>query len=251
MHSNHDDLFTESTKDDHKTAEVNLLRPFYDAYSDAFNKIRHELFDEELGPVVFVIQGGRATRQNTRGVFIAERWQINDKPVHEISLTAESLSKDPHEILCTLVHEMIHWCAQRRGIKDVSGTHLHNKKFRDLAREFGYIVDKRDPKHGYSHGYADATLSDLLNACIKEFKLNRFVRGYVRKPPAANEKQRSRKVFKYRCPQCQNVARTGLSVGLICSRDQRAYEFDDEMPDKEVKKKSAEKKQRTEIIDDE
>lgn len=213
--------------------DANALRAFYDAYSDALNRIRREMFDEDLGEVAFVIQGGRATRPNTKGVFIPKRWTVAGKEVHEISLTAEALSKDPLEVLGTITHEMVHWSALVNGDKDVVGRHMHTDEFRDRAKKHGYLVKQRDPKHGWTHGEPSPELEAVFNACIEEYGLNRFSGGLVRNAPAAPAKKRVRKVFKYRCPACKNVARTGLSVPIICGRDNKRYEFDDQEPEQE------------------
>lgn len=212
-------------------AEINLMRALYDAYSDALNFINERVFDGELGDLVFTIQGERATTLNTYGVFCPKRWTVAGRERHEISLTAEAIRTDPHEVLGTIVHEMVHWSAHAAGEKDVSGRRFHNERFRKRAENYGYIVDERDPKLGYTRGRPDDFLKGVFAQCVEKFGLDRFREGFSRNRAKPSDKKPVKKIFKYKCPKCGIVARTGFGIALVCGRDGVAFSFADKPPE--------------------
>ena len=96
----------------------------------------------EVPDVVFVSGGGLTA--TTRGIAITwghfgpNHWNTPDGKAHELFVSGESLSREPHETMTTLLHEAAHALSHVRGIKDTSRRNAyHNRKFVAAAEELG------------------------------------------------------------------------------------------------------------------
>ena len=113
-------------------------------------------------PVVVLVQT-RGAKKKACGWFWAERWSTREGALrHELTLTAEQLSRPVPEILATTIHEVVHFFARDNGIQDVSQGGRHNGEFREVAQDFGLIVATKG-----SAGCAATTLSPALAHTLK------------------------------------------------------------------------------------
>ncbi|WP_027123856.1 SprT-like domain-containing protein [Mycoplasmoides pirum] len=211
-------------------SQFNALYDFYIAMNKCLEYLNKHVFDEQFKEVVFMIQGERAIGLNTYGVYWPDKWKINDKTYSEISLTAEMLTNnDLNELLNTLIHEMIHFKANLLGIRDTdkSGKH-HNKEFKKLGEEIGCVFGEKNKKIGYSNFKFNSELQQIVNNCIKELELEKFIGEFKR--IRAPKQKTIKKFFKYVCPACNATIRATLGAEIICGTDGVVYEFRDKMP---------------------
>jgi hypothetical protein len=72
------------------------------------------------------------------------------------------------DILSTTIHEVVHFYAFNEGIQDVSQGGRHNAEFREIAEQFGLLVESKG-----SAGCAATTLSPALaDALEKDFRVD-------------------------------------------------------------------------------
>ncbi|OGH60510.1 MAG: hypothetical protein A2848_02390 [Candidatus Magasanikbacteria bacterium RIFCSPHIGHO2_01_FULL_50_8] len=78
------------------------------------------------------------------GKFTGLLWQpsasTTGKRVHEVIVIAEYLNRTAEEILGTLLHEATHAMNFKRGVRDCTRSHYHNRRFKDAAEEIGLSV---------------------------------------------------------------------------------------------------------------
>ncbi|WP_033159712.1 SprT-like domain-containing protein [Mycoplasmoides alvi] len=210
--------------------KINVLENFYCCMSRCIDYLNEYVFDGLFNEIVFVIQGERSTSVNSLGVFWANKWKINDKKSHELSITSEAITwQDPKKILNTLTHELIHYKAFVMDIKDTNKSgKFHNKEFKKLGEEIGAIFDLKDPKIGYSDFKASPELDKIFENCINESGLNKILGEYTRiKKPSEKS---IKKFFKYMCPGCNISIKAPLDAQIICASDGIEYEFRDKLP---------------------
>jgi hypothetical protein len=100
--------------------------------------------------------------------FSPKRWETREgQPVHEITMCAEELHKDPVETIGTMLHETNHLWNNDMGIVDCSLAGRHNKKFKESGEGmFGLVVEMQG-----SRGWAQTSLTPEMRERIeKEFQ---------------------------------------------------------------------------------
>lgn len=140
------------------------LDELYRAF-DFFNK---KFTDGMLPKVIITIQ--EAGRRNATGWFGNKFWTDNTcgQGVSEINLSAEWLSRNPDDILETLLHEMAHLYNAVHGVRDCTSGQYHNKHFKRAAEMFGLKVHRLKNK-----GFARTSLDETSQQAIDELNPNR------------------------------------------------------------------------------
>ena len=64
-------------------------------------------------------------------------------------MSAEFLDREPEDVACTVIHELVHLAAFQRGIKDTSRQgRWHNRRFGELALDFGLVIGAPQEPYG-------------------------------------------------------------------------------------------------------
>lgn len=90
-----------------------------------------------------IILTGPGKRTNVLGHFGPNRWRTDEiatTGVHEVMVMAEHLNRGAEDIIGTMIHEAAHALNEARGIRDVSSSQYHNKRFKAAAEELGLDV---------------------------------------------------------------------------------------------------------------
>lgn len=118
----------------------------------------------QVPDVVFITGGGMVATTGGIAVkwghFGAEFWDTADGKAHELFISGESLSREPHETMQTLLHEAAHALNFVRGENGTSrrGAY-HNKTFVKAATELGLEwVDGKKPCG--TRGFSEVTITD-------------------------------------------------------------------------------------------
>lgn len=186
---------------------------------DYFNK---KLFNNECEPCLLNLS--RLSRAH--GFFAPERWTVakeGEQPaIHEISLCPESMSRDPKQVVSTLVHEMAHLWQQDHGSPSPG---YHNKQWAAKMKEVGLYPSTTAAPGGKETGkncshyiIEGGVFESAYDAMPKEF-LYPFI--YV---PAEKKVRPSKNKTKYTCAKCgDNIwGKSGLIVG--CMPCEQTYE---------------------------
>lgn len=194
-----------------------LHKAFY-----CFNKA---LFNEQLPEPAILIQN-RGNKKNVLGWCSTKEIWINEKDrekKYEINIVAESLNRPLIEILCTLLHEIIHLYNAINNIKDLSrnGTY-HNKSFKESAESHGLIIE-HDKRLGWSFTtLQDRTLNLINTFGLHEeyfflFRVDRFsnIDGDGEGDATSERKPRTSS-RKYICIGCGAILRTTKELNVIC-----------------------------------
>ena len=118
--------------------------------------------------IIPVIQS-QGKKKRCAGWFSPDQWSTREgEMVHELTLTAELLNRDPVDIIATIRHEIVHvWC-HFLGLKDTSTGGRHNKIFAEYAGILDLDV-QRPAVDSYGLGYTTPN-DDLRERIEKEFK---------------------------------------------------------------------------------
>jgi curved DNA-binding protein CbpA len=115
---------------------------------DAWTAIRRH--HPQIPPVVIIIGSGSTGRHRLYGYHDPARWRVAEGDRAEIMISGEGLTREPADVLGTLLHEAAHALAASRGIKDTSRQgRYHNQKYKTLAGELGITVE-HDDRLGWS-----------------------------------------------------------------------------------------------------
>jgi len=178
-----------------------------------FNILNENYFSGKLSYPMLTIQ--KTKRSGNLGWFTLDKvWNnknVDDKR-YEINICAEYLTRELHEIVCTLHHEMVHYANKVAEIKDCNGQ-VHNKKFKVLAESVGLIVEK-SKKFGYGHTYCSDEFKSFIDENIKP---NPECFSYFRNVPEKEVKPpKEKKTFKYICPGCKLDVKAKAEKNIVC-----------------------------------
>lgn len=195
---------------------VNVLSEVYNKLDKALNYFNKEVFKGEFESIVFTIQGEKATAKGSYGTQWAEKWQVEDKKVTEISLSAEHLQLgNINRLFITLIHELVHERAYKRKIKDTSRNgRFHNKRFVELAEEVGLIC-QQNKQCGCVTETAHEWLTKIFNECYAFIGGEELTKNLLRLPTTSKPKT-STNLIKYVCPICGAIARAKANAHIVC-----------------------------------
>lgn len=107
-------------------------------------------------PEVTVVLGasGKMRKGQKHGHFAPKSWESRDgedldvieaNRMGEVLLAGESLQRGGRATLGTIIHELAHAYCDANDIKDTSNGHrYHNKKFKEVAEDFGLSIERAD-----------------------------------------------------------------------------------------------------------
>lgn len=135
-----------------------------------FKNLNKDFFGNKLVEPVILIQ--TKTKKNTLGTCsVHPIWeQKNNKKDkrYEITLSGAHLNRVLEDIICTLLHEMVHLYCSLNKIQDTSNNYVyHNKKFKEEAENHGLIIER-----GATVGWAYTTLKDTSKEIISKMPIN-------------------------------------------------------------------------------
>lgn len=160
---------------------IDLLNELYRAF-DFFNDY---FCQNKLNRPLITLQGD--INQKTYGWFGKEFWKDNREEgellIDELNLTAETLHREPGQVLQTLLHEMAHLKNAQENIFDCTATQYHNENFKKAAEHFGLNVEKMQGK-----GWAKTSLGLKAVEAIEKFGINESLYKIVRTPPVKPKK---------------------------------------------------------------
>ena len=128
---------------------------------------------------------------------LPNRWSTREGEVcHEISFTAEDLSRDVTDIVATAAHEVAHLWAYSEGITDVSGNQYHNTRFKERAETLG-LHCPGGRRAGVGWGYTEPT-PDFVGRISNDLQPDHQVFRLFRLAYQPKAKSRT-KMLKWRC----------------------------------------------------
>jgi hypothetical protein len=147
------------------------------------------------------------------GWYSANRWRHTknkDKLIHEITITAESLSYGAEEAAHTLLHEMCHLVNHLNGIDDCNKSGYHNSKFKSKAEYVGLQVEKVRSK-----GYAITHPTDKLKEEIEGIDINKETFELFRlKDIKGESKQSKERTYKCNCTKIKSTKEVYATCNL-------------------------------------
>lgn len=195
-----------------------ILKLLYKIY-DIFNK---ELFKGELPLCVINLGYNRGKKElSTLGrTYINLEWIDNDtgEVEYAIEITPLAINDGLHQVIETLLHEMVHVYCKMMNIKDCSKAGKHNKEFKAIAENIGLIVEE-DEKYGWTI----TTLTEQHYKLISNIEYDKSIFNLecVVKPSENKEKKPKEKKPKYKhyCPNGHNkpFSLSEQQLNLKCS----------------------------------
>lgn len=186
-----------------------------------FDLLNINLFKKELETPVILIQSKRKTILGTCSVnrIWANKTSEKKPNYYEITMSAENLDRTIEELVCTLLHEMIHLYCSLKDIKDTSNNHVyHNKRFKSEAESHGLIIE-----HFKTIGWSVSTLKEETKKLIKTFNINDALFEYYRATPERSKSTSGSKRNKYTCP-CKVSISSSKELNIICGLCQKPFE---------------------------
>lgn len=204
--------------------------------------------------VVLLPAPAQRGQRTVLGHFAPLRWQSRQqgaKAVHEVVVVAEWLTRDPVEIVCTVLHEAAHAADWNAGVIDCSVNQYHNQHFEQAATAMGLMVEKV-PNYGYARTtmapetierYA-AEIASLGSVLIHRHAMVRLAKGKTEpdegdtpdKPDDTPKKPGSR-MHKATC-QCGYVIRlaaaTYNATHITCGECGERFLLDEDKPQDEA-----------------
>ncbi len=188
-----------------------------------FDLLNDRYFESALSrPVITIQSTPRAYGHYT----LFDAWSVDgDKGMREINIGAGTLSRPIENVVATLLHEMVHYCNDRNGIKDCSrGNMYHNKNFKKLADACDLHVEHH-PIYGWSiTSPTDALVEFCVENNLTEIRLCRNDGGSISIPGIGTHAgthsgggaKKPSSTRKYVCPCCGLSVRATRVVNIGC-----------------------------------
>jgi hypothetical protein len=189
-----------------------VLKPIIDTLELCFDKLNEAKFNNELPQAVITIQA-KGKRNAMGWCSINPIWHDTEKKDErrEINICAEYANIKVLDIAEIMLHEMVHYYADLKGIKTTSrGGTFHNKKYKQYADQYGLEVE-HDKKYGYAFTKLKKETAELVEKM--NFSQDAFMLSRANDGGKLNKKKGS---IKHTCPTCGNTARTTKDIPLIC-----------------------------------
>lgn len=188
-----------------------------------FDLLNAKYFENALSRPIITIQ---STPKAYGHYTLYDAWSVDgEKGMREINIGAGTLSRPIENIVTTLLHEMIHYWNDQKGIKDCSrGGTYHNKKFKALAEACELDVQCH-PTYGWSiTSPSEKTLEFCLEHDLTEIRITRNDLSILIPtgtgsgaftPPGIGARKKS-STRKYACPCCGLSVRATRNVNIAC-----------------------------------
>lgn len=191
-----------------------------------FRLLNQDFFDNELEtPIITVVPSSRSYAHYTPW----SAWQSKDTYRREINIASGTLDRPLEAVTASLLHEMVHMYNDLiLNIQDCSrGGTYHSKIFKEQAEAHGLLCFRTE-KYGWSRTTPSDALLEwlLLHDELREIEMCRVNPGYTavgigthasNSVPGfvatATTRQHN---FRYQCPCCKAIARSGKPIRLIC-----------------------------------
>ena len=191
-----------------------------------FRLLNQDFFNNELEtPIITVVPSSRPYAHYTPW----SAWQSKDTYRREINIASGTLDRPLEAVTASLLHEMVHMYNDLvLNIQDCSrGGTYHSKIFKEQAEAHGLLCFRTE-KYGWSRTAPSDMLLEwlLLHDELREIEMCRVNPGYTavgigthasNSVPGfvatATTRQHN---FRYQCPCCQAIARSGKPIRLIC-----------------------------------
>ncbi len=187
---------------------IKELERIYDSFSK-FNGL------DKIAPRPIITIQTKGAHKNTLGWHWKDKWQLKKKNISEINICAESLSGN---VIETLIHEIVHYHNASLNIEDCNQHQYHNKRFKEMAENYGLNVEKsgRD-------GWSTTSISKALQKTISKVKVNKKVFNLYRKKSIIIKS--ITKMIKYRC-DCTTV-RCATDLQARCEKCKKPFKQED------------------------
>jgi hypothetical protein len=192
---------------------LNPTHEVYTALDSAYQFFNARLFEGELPGCLITL----TRKKGAHGYFWAGQAKKGDLVADEIALNPHTMSRDPKEVLSTLIHEMVHLRQQHFGKPSKDG--YHNREWVRMMEEVGLEAVSQDNDKGtgkkVTHritpdGEADIALDDFLA------RPEAAGMGWFLMAPARAAKKLDLSKTPHVCPECGAKAWAKLGTRLFC-----------------------------------
>lgn len=179
-----------------------------------FKLLNKLYFEDKLETPVILIQA--KAKKNTLGTCscfpIWENKKQTEKK-YEITMSGEYLNRTIEEIVCTLLHEMVHLYCSLNEIKDTSNKCVyHIKQFKKEAELRGLIIEKAK-----TIGWSVSTLQEPTKEIAKSLYVDDTAFDYWRNTVEFDKIKKPKVVTnKYYCPSCETKISSLKELNIIC-----------------------------------
>ena len=174
-----------------------------------YNFYNRELFENKLPDVVISF----SRDSNVSGVFLPEKWQSNNNPIHEISINPDYFEANSIDFHQTIVHEMCHIYQFENGTPGKNG--YHNKEFSEIMFSIGLQTSDSGTENGNPTGYkmSDYIIEDgSFVSAFKKIQEHGYTIPSV-KPIRSRKKHFGGVRSKYTCKCGYNIwGKSGLKI---------------------------------------
>jgi len=197
---------------------MNFNETIHTELNKLFEEVNKKFYNSELQMPNILVQS--VGKKRWYGYCTTKKvWDINEEEKYEIAISAEYLNREFHEVVATLMHEMVHLYNLAHDIKDVSGTQYHNKRFRIEAEKRGLVIT-----YAKDIGWSVTKLTEESIAWIDTLEVNKKVFDSVRKIPL-KPKKIAEKTYTYTCPVCnEKVLSKNADLEIECMECHEMYE---------------------------
>lgn len=191
-----------------------------------FRLLNQDFFDGVLDtPIITVVPSSRSYAHYTPW----SAWQSKDTYRREINIASGTLNRPLEAITASLLHEMIHMFDDTiLNVQDCSrGGTYHSKVFKEQAEAHGLLCSRTE-KYGWSHTEPSDILLEwlLIHDELRDIEMCRVNPGYTAVGIGAHSSNgvpgfvatatTRQHNFRYQCPCCNAIARSGKPIRLIC-----------------------------------
>lgn len=129
--------------------EPNSLKEITDEMERLFNFFNEKFYLSKLERPVLRIHLGKLGRKTTESWVSKIRLNKGNETIYELNFIAELMQrrtkKNIPEIVCALLHEMVHLSNEQNNIQDMAGNGAHLRKtFAVLAKAKGLMIEFKD-----------------------------------------------------------------------------------------------------------
>lgn len=191
-----------------------------------FRLLNQDFFDGVLDtPIITVVPSSRSYAHYTPW----SAWQSKDTYRREINIASGTLNRPLEAVTASLLHEMVHMFDDTiLNVQDCSrGGTYHSKVFKEQAEAHGLLCSRTE-KYGWSHTEPSDILLEwlMIHDELRDIEMCRVNPGYTAVGIGAHSSNgvpgfvatatTRQHNFRYQCPCCNAIARSGKPIRLIC-----------------------------------
>lgn len=209
-----------------------MLSQRISALESLFDILNEKFYNSQLQKVVITVSPNQRSKALALGWFTvgkvwSERVGETKQSYHEINICAEFLDRPIHDIVETMLHEMVHLYCSQNAKKDTSNRGVyHNKVFMEMALAHGLNCQR----HGI-YGWTRTSLSDSTKQWLATISDKLFDLSLSRKliaenglsgnesgskTPTDSQQKARQSSIKWVCPCCGAIIRSTKVVNVIC-----------------------------------